>query len=63
MLTTGCQRRQLPKDPPKSTTHDYFGELHCTGVLTKIHHALYATVRELEGRNPTPTPQSSIAKP
>src|SRR5262249_29824427 len=41
--------------PPKSTTHDYFVELHCTGVLTTIHHALYATVRELEGKDPTPT--------
>jgi transposase len=34
VLTTGCQWRQLPKDfPPKSTTHDYFVELQCTGVL------------------------------
>ena len=56
ILTTGCQWRQLPKDfPPKSTTHDYFVELHCTGVLTRIHHALYTTVRELEGRAATPT--------
>ena len=56
ILTTGCQWRQLPKDfPPKSTTHDYFVELHCTGVLTRIHHALYATARELEGKDPTPT--------
>ena len=56
ILTTGCQWRQLPKDfPPKSTTHDFFVELHCTGVLTRIHHALYATVRELEGKAPTPT--------
>src|SRR3974377_1985602 len=32
ILTTGCQWRHLPKDfPPKSTTHDYFVELHCTG--------------------------------
>ena len=56
VLTTGCQWAQLPKDfPPKSTTHDYFVELNCTGVLTKIHHALYAKVRELEGRKPEPT--------
>jgi transposase len=34
VLTTGCQWRQLPKDfPPKSTTHDYFVELQCAGVL------------------------------
>ena len=56
ILTTGCQWRQLPKDfPPKSTTHDYYVELNCTGVLTQIHHALYAEVRALEGRAATPT--------
>src|SRR5262247_1705446 len=55
VLTTGCQWRQLPKDfPPKSTTHDYFVELQCTGALTRIHHALHATVRELEGKDPAP---------
>ena len=56
VLTTGCQWRQLPKDfPPKSTTHDYFVELQCTGVLKQIHHALHAEVRLLEGRAATPT--------
>ena len=56
VLTRGCQWRQLPKDfPPKSTTHDYYVELNCTGVLTQIHHALYAKVRELEGKAATPT--------
>jgi transposase len=56
LLTTGCQWRQLPKDfPPKSTTHDYYVELLCSGTLTRIHHALYAEVRSLEGRAATPT--------
>jgi transposase len=56
VLTTGCQWRQLPKDfPPKSTTHDYFVELQCTGVLKQIHNVLYAEVRVLEGRHATPT--------
>jgi transposase len=56
VLTTGCQWRQLPKDfPPKSTTHDYFVELQCTGVLKQIHNSLYAEVRVLEGRTATPT--------
>jgi transposase len=56
VLTTGCQWRQLPKDfPPKSSTHDYFVELQCTGVLKRIHNALYAEVRSLEGRSETPT--------
>jgi len=56
VLTTGCQWRQLPKDfPPKSTTHDYFVELQCKGILKTIHNALYAEVRSLEGRSETPT--------
>lgn len=56
VLTTGCQWRQLPKDfPPKSTVHDYFVEWHCDGTLTRIHHALARTVRELAGKAPAPT--------
>jgi transposase len=56
VLTTGCQWKQPPKDfPPKSTVHDYFVEWHCDGTLTRIHHALYAHVRELAGREPTAT--------
>ena len=56
VLTTACQWRQLPKDfPPRSTTHDYYVELNCTGALTRIHHALYAKLRTLEGRAETPT--------
>src|SRR3974377_936217 len=56
VLTTGCQWRQLPKDfLPESTTHDYFVELQCTGVLTRIHHALHSEVRVLEVRSETPT--------
>lgn len=56
VLTTGCQWRQLPKDfPPKSTTHEYFTELHSSRALTEIHHVLYGKLRQLEGRNETPT--------
>ena len=56
VLTTGCQWRQLPRDfPPKSTVHDYFVEWHCDGTLTRLHHALYCEVRELEGKAATPT--------
>lgn len=56
MLTTGCRWRQLPKDfPPRSTTHDDYVELNCSGVLTQIHNALYARLRVLEGRAETPT--------
>ena len=56
VLTTGCQWRALPKDfPPKSTVHDYFVEWHCDGTLTRLHHALYAEVRELAGKKPAAT--------
>jgi transposase len=56
VLTTGCQWKQIPKDfPPRSTTHDYFVELHCYGILTRIHHELYAKAREIEKRAETPT--------
>jgi len=56
VLSTGCQWRQLPKDfPPKSTTHDYFVELQCKGILKTIHNALHAEVRTLEGRSEAPT--------
>ena len=56
VLATGCQWRALPKDfPPKSTVHDYFVEWHCEGTLTRLHHALYAEVRELAGKKPTAT--------
>ena len=48
--------RQLPKDfPPRSTRHDYYVELNCTGVLVQIHNALCAKLRVLEGRAVTPT--------
>ena len=56
VLTTGCQWRMLPKNfPPKSTVHDYFVEWHCDGILDRIHHALYVEVRELSGREASPT--------
>lgn len=56
VLTTGCQWRQLPKDlPPKSTVHEYLMDWRSSGVLAKIHHALYIEARELAGRNPGPS--------
>ena len=62
VLTTGCQWRALPKDfPPKSTVHDYFVEWHCDGTLTRLHHALYAEVRELAGKKPAATTHSRPA--
>lgn len=56
VLTTGCQWRQLPKDlPPRSTVHEYLMDWRSSGVLAKIHHALYVEARELAGRNPGPS--------
>lgn len=56
VLTTGCQWRQLPKDlPPKSTVHEYLMDWRSTGVLAKIHFALYTEARELADRKPGPS--------
>jgi transposase len=56
VLSTGCQWRALPKDlPPRSTVHGWFVRWHCDGVLDRLHFALYQQVRELEGRQASPT--------
>ena len=56
VLWTGCQWKALPKDfPPKSTVHDYLELWNWDGTLERIHHALYVAVRELEGREASPT--------
>jgi len=56
VLRTGCQWRQLPKDfPPRSTVYNYFWEWTRYGVLDRIHHVLLVKVREMEGREASPT--------
>ena len=56
ILSTGCQRRALPKDlPPRSTVHDYFDLWSWDGTLDRIHHALYVKCREQAGREASPT--------
>ena len=56
VLTTGCQWRALPRDlPPKSPVHDYLSLWAWDGTLERIHHALYLAVRELEGREASPS--------
>ena len=56
VLSTGCQWRALPKDfPPKSTVHDYLSLWDWDGTLLRIHDALYAEVRALEGRDAEPS--------
>ena len=56
VLSTGCQWQALPKDlPPKSTAHYYFMLWDWDGTLERIHHVLYVTTREREGRDASPT--------
>jgi transposase len=56
VLRTGCQWRQLPKDfPPRSTVYNYFWDWTRYGVLDRIHHMLLVKVREVEGREASPT--------
>jgi transposase len=56
VLGTGSQWRDIPKDlPPRSTVHGYFDRWDYDGTLDRIHHALYAECRELDGRAASPT--------
>ena len=56
VLWTGCQWKALPKDfPSKSTAHWYFTLWNWDGTLARIHHALYVSLREQEGREASPT--------
>jgi putative transposase len=56
VLSTGCQWRFIPKDlPPKSTAYEYFRLWEWDGTLDRIHYALYVQVRELAGKEASPT--------
>ena len=56
LLSTGCQWRALPKDfPPRSTIHDYFKLWEWDGTLERIHFTLFVQVRELAGKEASPT--------
>lgn len=56
VLSTGCQWRALPKDlPPRSTVNEYFKLWEWDGTLERIHHALFVQVRELAGKEASPT--------
>ena len=56
ILSTGCQWRYLPKDfPPRSTVHDYFKLWEWDGTLERIHFTLFVWVRELAGKEASPT--------
>ncbi len=46
----------VPKEfPPRSTVYNYFWEWTRYGVLDRIHHMLLVKVREMEGREASPT--------
>jgi len=56
VLMTGCQWRALPRDlPPRSTVHEYLGLWEWDGTLARLHHALFVEVRELSGKEASPT--------
>lgn len=56
VLGTGCQWRSIPKDlPPKSTVYRYFCDWSWSGVLDRIHDALYEKCREQTEREASPT--------
>ena len=56
VLSTGCQRRYIPKDlPPRSTVHSYCLRWIEDGTLETIHHTLYVRCRELAEREASPT--------
>jgi transposase len=56
VLSTGCQWRALPKDlPPRSTVHDYLQLWAWDGTLARLHHALVVQVRELAGKEASPS--------
>lgn len=53
---SGCQWRMLPKDfPPVSTVRGYFYDWRDTGLWQTMNHLLVMSVRELEGREASPT--------
>ena len=43
LLSTGCQWRALPKDPPpKRTAHDYLALWDWNAALERLHDAFYS---------------------
>ena len=56
VLRTGCQWRQLPKDfPPRSHRLQLFLGMDTLRRIDRIHHILLVKVREMEGREASPT--------
>jgi transposase len=56
MASTGCQWRAIPKDfPPYSTVQGYFYAWSHGGLLAHINHMLVMALREMVGREASPT--------
>jgi len=56
LLQSGCQWDLLPRDfPPWQTVYGYFQSWIRTGLWECLHDALYRAVRDLEGREESPT--------
>lgn len=56
VLRSGCTWRMMPHDlPPWSTAWGYFRRWRKEGTWERIHDALRPKVREMEGREPTPS--------
>ena len=53
---SGCQWRMLPKEfPPFTTVQYYFYRWRDDGTWFRINHALVIRVREMEGREASPS--------
>lgn len=56
VLSTGCQRRALPKDlPPRSTVYEYLQLWAWDGTLARLHHALFVQARERASKEASPS--------
>ncbi len=56
LLQSGCQWDMLPRDfPPWQTVYGYFRAWMANGLWEGLHDALYRAVRDLEGREESPT--------
>ena len=56
VLRSGCTWRMVPHDlPPWSTAWGYFRRWRKNGTWERIHDALRPKVREMEGREPSPS--------
>ena len=56
LVKTGCQWRMLPRDfPPYNTVFYYFNKWKWEGVFEELMDTLHVVVRELMGREDTPS--------